>query len=267
MALWGLHALWPLLCGTKRAGAEGAPTRKGGKGRRGHDAAGGRGWKWGAPGDRAGGRGVWGGGRCARRGPPHPLPRTRSHRSHFTFNPFPYDYHHLFPRKAGIRGCPSEPRRSRHFPGKARRASAPGAPEREPEGSARPRALLRAGRAPGSGVLAPGAPVPSLRPAPPRSVHCQPGKPAPGPPPSEAPERPCGLPRPRRSPRPPRRSPRWRGASLRLVRPKLCIRRSRPRPPRPASPGAHRWTRIPPPPSLCARDARLLTGRRNFTAS
>lgn len=181
---------------------------------------------------------------AAGRPPPPPPARDRTAAT-LLLPPFP-DYYHFFPRKAGIRGCPSEPRRGRHFPGKARRASAPGAPEREPEGSARPRALLRAGRAPGSGVLAPRAPAPARRPAPPRSFHCQPGKPAPGPAPPEAPERPRGLPRPLRSPRPPAPVP---SAAGRLPPPPAPQTRHPREPPAPAASSLARGPPLDPHPA------------------
>lgn len=147
--------------------------------------------------------------------PAQPFPASQP--LYFYSSPFDY-YYYSFPRKAGTRDCPNERRRGRHFPGKAQRASAPGAPEREPEGSARPRTLLRAGRGltatrgapltaqqppthasaarvPGltfSGAAHPRTPVPSLLPAPPRPFHCQPGAAGTRPGhPLRPPERPC----------------------------------------------------------------------------
>lgn len=256
MALGGRNALLAIVVWNKEGRSGGRPheerRKRTPRARRSRRASG----KWGAPGSPG-----------VQAGPPSPA-RARSPRSPVTFRP-PLPYSHLFPRKAGIRGCPGEPRRGRHFPGKARRASAPGAPEREPEGSARPRALLRAGRAPGSGVLAPGAAAPSLRPAPPRSFHCQPGS-----------RRPA-----RRPPRPPRRSPRRPGASLlRPLRPELRIPGSRRSPraslargappaPHPSSaaplarpPGPAPAAGVPPPPRrpLLRREASWEPGLSTF---
>lgn len=169
----------------------------------------------------------------------------------------------FFPRKEGTRDCPSELRRGRHFPGKARRALAPGAPEREQEGSARPRVLLRAGpgftavrvlvppprvpRLTFPGAACPQAPGPSLRLAPPRPFHCQP-------------EAAGALPgRPRRppsGPQPPGRFP----LGGRALPSSFCASNS-------TSPGALQslqvqpcpgpaaGPRIPSPPSLLAQDA------------
>lgn len=182
----------------------------------------------------------------------------------------------FFPRKAGTQDCPSEQCRGRHFPAKALRASAPGAPEREPEGSARPRTLLRADpgftaaggtRLPASSSPLPRVPrltfpsaarprasVPFLRPAPPRPFHCQPE--AAGAQPG-TPKRPCRAPSVPAQPIALDRSPSVAG---RLLPSSLFA-------PNSSSPGAQRslqvqpcpgpaaGPRIPPPPSLFAQDA------------
>lgn len=206
-------------------------------------------------------------------------------RSHFTFILIPPIIIIIFfPRKAGTRDCPSERRRGRHFPGKAQRASAPGAPEREPEGSARPRALLRAGRGltaardapltaeqpsalapaarvPGltfSGAARPRTPVPSLRPAPPRPFHCQPGAAGARPGHPRSPPRAAlpGVPWPLHRPLPPISPPRRPGASLLpLLRPELRIPRSSPILRVQPRPGPRGWTPHPSSSSLLAQDA------------
>lgn len=236
---------------TKRAGAEGAPARKGGERHHRRSSGGGRGWNQGAPGERAGRQGR----------SPAPRPARHSHRAWLSAQPFPssqplyfyslfpyYYYYYFFPRKAGTRDCPSEPRRGRHFSGEAQRASAPSAPEREPEGSARPRALLRAGpgltaargarpaaqqppalasaaRVPGltfAGAARPRTPVPSLRPAPPHPSIVSPSsrRPAPAP----------------RSPPPPGSNP---SAAGRLPPPS-----SAPQTPHPQEPAAPSWASL-----------------------
>lgn len=137
------------------------PRGKAGKDTGGCDFGGGRGWHrvlgragcepgrqgWSRPPRPArASRAVW--------RPPQPFPSSRPL---YFYPPFPLIiiitinnnnyYYCIFPAQSGKRGLLERaPRRGRHFPGKAQRAAAPGAPEREPEGSARPRALLRAGR-------------------------------------------------------------------------------------------------------------------------
>lgn len=279
LALRGLNALWPLLGGTKRAGAEGAPTRKGGEG---HLRARFRRRVRLAPG-WLGESGL----RAAEAGPvPPAAPRTRFarrlapaaalflRRGRFTSLPFLLFISILiiyifFPRKAGSRDWPSGRRRGRHFPGTARRAAAPGAPEREPEGSARPRALLRAGRglagltalaAPGPprgslrprprrprpppdlprrGAARPRPPAPSLRSAPPRPFHCQPG--AAG----ARPRTPGG---PRAAHRPGAAPLGGRAPPSSAPAPRTPHPGSPPLPAWPASPRPAAGPRIPPPP-------------------
>jgi hypothetical protein len=140
LALGEPMLLWPLLGRTKRAGAQGAPTRKGGERHRGAAGSG----EHLEPGGRAGaGRQGWS-------RPPRPARVARWPARPFpALQPLHFDSLFLyvimliiFPRKACSRDWLAERQRGRHFPGKAQRASEPGAPEREPEGSARPRALL-----------------------------------------------------------------------------------------------------------------------------
>lgn len=145
LALGGPMDIWPLLCGTKRAAADGAPTREG---REGHPGArdarlarfGSRlhqDRRLGAGDSRAGPT------RCAPRLILRPAPGCAAlpcTAITLLLLPIFLLLFIIFPRKARRRDCADEPRRGRHFPGKAQRASAPGAPEREPEGSVRPRA-------------------------------------------------------------------------------------------------------------------------------
>lgn len=131
----------------------------------------------------------------------------------------------FFPRKAGTQDCPSERCRGRHFPAKAPRASAPGAPEREPEGSARPRTLLRAdpGFTAAGGPRLPATPPdlprrgppPGLAPFPPPGApapfHCQPE--AAGAQPG-TPKRPCRAPSVPAQPQFQTGPPQWPGAGF-----------------------------------------------------
>lgn len=64
---------------TKRAGAEGAPARKGGERHHRRSSGGGRGWNQGAPGERAGRQGR----------SPAPRPARHSHRAWLSAQPFP----------------------------------------------------------------------------------------------------------------------------------------------------------------------------------
>ena len=83
-------------------------------------------------------------------------------RRHFTFIPFHPNYYYYFPAQSGNLGLPKRAAEGPPFPGEsAARASAPGAPERKPEGSARPRTLLRTG--PGL-AAARGAPLTARQP-------------------------------------------------------------------------------------------------------
>lgn len=212
---------WPLSCGTKSAGAEGAPRRKGGEGHpRGEFWRRARlelGCSW-----RAG----WAPGEAGLVPAPRAIRSASGARRspflsprHFTFIPFHRNYYYYFPAQSRNLGLPKLAAEGPPFPGEsAARASAPGAPERKPEGSARPRTLLRTGlglaaargapltarqpqtlapgaRVPGltfSGAARPRTPVSSLHPAPPRPLHCQPGAAGARPGhPRRPPERPC----------------------------------------------------------------------------
>lgn len=126
-----------------------------------------------------------------------------------------------------------------------------------PEPSSVPAPARRRPRRPAPRTLASGAPVPSLRPAPPRPFHCQPGAAGAQPGhPGRPPNGPAGLPRPPAQPPVPVPVPLVGWAPLSsLFAPNSAslgarhFLRFQPRP------GPTAGLRIPPPPSLFAQDA------------
>lgn len=292
----------PLLCGTKRAGAEGAPRRKGGKR---HPRAR---FRRREPGIRVlleSGPGAPGG----RAGPRLPRPARNSLRGWrpaqtfpasqpLYFYPYSADYYYyFFPAQSGNPGLPKRAAEGPPFPGESAarvgtgrpgkgtggECPAPSPPPRRPGAHGRPRRPAHSGAAFGPRPRRP-------RPRPDLLRRGPPPDPGPFPPPGAS----APLPLSARSSRrptwapsePPPGGPAWGplapaqtaapdqspSAARRLPPPPSAPRTPHPQelsdPSGPASPGAPRldpasFFFLPPRP----RCPRLLAGRRNFTAS
>lgn len=286
LALWGLGFLWPLLRGTKRAGAEGAPTRQGGEGhprarlRRRARLAPGCSGKAGCDPGRQGrsrpprparaSRAVW--------RPPQPFASSRPLYFYPLFSFYYYDYDiYIFPAQSGKPGLPKRAAEGPPFPGESAARGGTGRPGKGtggecPAPSPPPR---RPGAHGAHGARGARLPRSSPRPRPRRprprpdlpSGAARPRPPAPGPfPPARAPAPlplsarggPAPSPAPSEAPeRPtaPERSPRRPGASLLRSGPPNSASREPSAPSRAGLAAARRWTPHPAASSLLAQDA------------